>query len=277
MKHITLTLAIAVICSTFINAQDTIPNGGFEYWSGLNTPTFWESTNQFLPPGIFTIKKVDSEIDTGFAMQLQTLLLDATIIPGVATLGDLDIGSASGGVSFTGRPSSLSAYVKHPSYGDEVAMFIEFFKAGETIGYGIWSSTDSIGEYTSINVPITFMSAADPDTLNITVMSDPWSPESTLTLDNLVFNFPMTEVSLRQEKDLKIYPNPCKDVLRIAGLPQKVTSIQIVDMSGSTISSFESQNTSFAQDINIADIKPGIYFIIINSEGFIQSEKIIKN
>ncbi|GGD85447.1 T9SS type A sorting domain-containing protein [Planktosalinus lacus] len=70
-----------------------------------------------------------------------------------------------------------------------------------------------------------------------------------------------------------IYPNPASEVLYLKGTIQKIKAIAIYNLSGQKI------NTSMIDgEIDVSEIKTGLYFIEITSEsGAKQVQKFIKN
>jgi hypothetical protein len=165
-------ITMAILFSGNIFAQDTLPNPDFEQWITNTIPNSWSSTNTLLPPGNIVCFRTTNSQTGNYAVQLKTIDLDGMAVPGVLTLGYVGMGFTAGGIAFTQKPLSLKGYIRHPSYGDEVMIIAEFYKNGNQIGSGFWSTTDSIGDYTEFVAPIVFQSMDTPDTLNITIITD---------------------------------------------------------------------------------------------------------
>lgn len=73
--------------------------------------------------------------------------------------------------------------------------------------------------------------------------------------------------------DIKLYPNPVRDILNIETNNIEITSINIFNVLGSkilTLNEVENNN------INISNLKKGVYFIQINANGNSITKKIIK-
>ena len=68
--------------------------------------------------------------------------------------------------------------------------------------------------------------------------------------------------------ELSVYPNPAEDIVYVLG--EKVLSVEIKDLSGSTIK--QSNKTV----ISIKDLQSGIYFFVIQTEDRIVTKKIVK-
>lgn len=73
------------------------------------------------------------------------------------------------------------------------------------------------------------------------------------------------------ENNVKIYPNPAKDLVNIAA-DISVTSIEIYSMTGKLIKTFSKET----KQINVSELNSGIYLLRVKSEGADQSFKLIK-
>lgn len=70
----------------------------------------------------------------------------------------------------------------------------------------------------------------------------------------------------------KIYPNPVKDVLNINS-NKKINSIEIFSLTGQLIRTLDNN----LKQINVSDLKKGIYLLRVKSEGKDESFKIVKD
>ncbi len=137
MKH-TLTFIISIVFSlVYAYGQDTIPNGNFENWITVYNPESWETTNLLLPPGVNNCTRSTSSYTGTYALYMESIDLDGMVVPGVATLGTLEIYNTKGGIPFTSKPVALTGFYQHPSSGDEILIGVEFFKDGAEIGGGL--------------------------------------------------------------------------------------------------------------------------------------------
>lgn len=274
MKNITILLAVATLITTqSIISQDTIPNGDFEVWYSPTLPKSWQTTNMFLPPGFSTCMKTSNSFEGDFAIQMKTIDIDSgQLVPAVATLGELGIGYTAGGIEFSSRPLSLKAYVKHPSNGDLVQIAVEFFKNGFSIGGAEWSTTDSLGDFTEIVLPINFINNDYPDTMNITMLTDLFSVGSSMTVDGLAFENAATSILEKSDANFIIYPNPCYDYIKFKGLVGQPQTTTILDLSGRIVLS----NSSPLSEINVSNLKQGMYTLIIETDETVFSKKFLK-
>ena len=72
---------------------------------------------------------------------------------------------------------------------------------------------------------------------------------------------------------IDFYPNPTKDYININS-SVNILTVQLVDMNGRTISSFDVNNYQFRQDISA--LSNGIYFIKLNTSNGSFIEKLVK-
>ncbi len=88
-------------------------------------------------------------------------------------------------------------------------------------------------------------------------------------LDDLYF-IPLESIAEQAKQDFKVFPNPINDWLTIQGGNGKV---QIVDLTGKVIQSFEHQEFS---KINVSNLESGTYFVQMTEDGIISSQKLVK-
>ena len=257
-----------------VTGQDSIPNQSFEYWNNQNSPKFWETTNIFLPPEFYTCSQTTDSYEGEYALKLKSVKVDESIVPGVATLGHVTFYNTEGGIPFTQMPTALHAFIKHPSSGDNILIAVEFFNKGNTIGGGVFQTTDSISDYTEIVVPISFQKVENPDTMNITILTDVNVQGSTLLIDNLTFDIQTaTNERITVDKEVMIYPNPATNEFFIKFPVNQKYDFVILNASGNVV---EKRNSaSGRQKFNIDGLVPGLYFLYIFSDGQYYSQKLI--
>lgn len=73
---------------------------------------------------------------------------------------------------------------------------------------------------------------------------------------------------------VNIFPNPANDYLTIESLDKGLTLIEINSINGRKIYSGKMEGGS--QQIDLSSFEKGVYFITIQSEGFVRTEKFIK-
>lgn len=88
-------------------------------------------------------------------------------------------------------------------------------------------------------------------------------------MDDLSF-MSTASIAAQEKQIFKVFPNPINDWLVIQGGNGKV---QIVDLAGKVIQSFEHQEFS---KINVSNLESGTYFVQMMKEGIISSQKLVK-
>lgn len=73
---------------------------------------------------------------------------------------------------------------------------------------------------------------------------------------------------------LKLYPNPVSDILRIAGIENQI-NIQVLDIAGRILKTVET--SAFDTEINLSDFNSGMYFLrFASANGEVVTRKVIK-
>lgn len=273
MKTLKISLfLISLFSIILLNGQDSIPNPDFELWNTNTAPTGWHTVNEILPAGFVTCHQSSNSYSGDFAIQLKTIHMDSVPIPGVMALGTVGMGYTEGGIAFSAKPISFKGFFIHPTQGDEVMIIVQFYKNGNEIGTGFWSTSDSVSEFTEFNTPIYYQSTEMPDTLNITIVTDQNTIGSSLLIDALAFEYTSTSISKNNSQQIAIYPNPCNHHVSLDLPGDTQADIQIFDMSGRRVLHTSGRETR----INTSTLKQGVYSLLIKVNNEIYQEKLIK-
>ncbi|MEN8815775.1 MAG: T9SS type A sorting domain-containing protein [Nonlabens sp.] len=124
---------------------------------------------------------------------------------------------------------------------------------------------------------VAFANAANPsatpptvdNTSAATISFEGYSVEAVVTSDLLTTG----EESLN-DVTVNVYPNPATDVLNITSSAQQFTSVNIVDLNGRLVKSFEVESN--VVNANIQDLKSGLYIVNISNNETTISRKFIK-
>lgn len=76
---------------------------------------------------------------------------------------------------------------------------------------------------------------------------------------------------VKNNNDVKVYPNPARDIVNIT-TDKKVNSIEIFSLTGQLIKTVNKDS----KQINVSELKNGVYLLRVKSEGSDQSFKIVK-
>lgn len=194
--------ALALMCASGRSVAQTIPNGGFESWTG-NTPDGWTVGNS----GPVTPVTRSSDAHSG----------SAALQGNVASLGPVTLG-ASAIIRFpvNARPTSFNGWYKFTSVGgDSMTIAVVLSKQGTGIGATRFFTTTSSAGYTQINAPILWNSQDIPDTAYIAILvggTTSGHAGTSATIDDLAFSAGSTGfVAASQANNAHLaqsYPNP---------------------------------------------------------------------
>lgn len=276
MKKTLITSILIVFTLSVSFGQDTIPNNSFENWITFDTPKNWQTTNLLLPLGVNNCSQSTDSHTGMYALFMETINLDGLIVPGVATLGTIQFNATTGGVPFDSKPVALKGFYKHPSAGNLALIGVEFFKDGIEIGDASWTITDSVSDYIEFSIPITYYSNLNPDTLNITILTDQFLEGNSLLIDDLEFVYETAEVQVYNMGNKVIsYPNPSQGLFTFDLKGKSETEIQIYNLDGKLIKELMTRSNNVQVDLSFCI--PGIYTAIIKQGEEVFLEKIILN
>jgi len=271
MKKITMSL-ICLLAVGFAFSQ-TIPNSGFEDWTG-GQPTGWSTFNSTVSGGA---TQTNDAYAGSSAVKLQTKNLLFQPVPGTVTLGTITISgmnaSITGGIPFTFRPDSLTGYYKYtPSGSDRNYVGLALFKYNtttnnaDTLAKGFFGNNTSVSAYTRFSFPVEYLMSGNPDTLNVLGMSSMagyTTNGSIMFLDELSFVYNTTTGSiatpLNAELRVAAYPNPTADVIYVENPFNSETEIYVHDINGRLV--FQTHCKTKGVEINMAEIGKGTYFV----------------
>ena len=94
--------------------------------------------------------------------------------------------------------------------------------------------------------------------------------------DNIMYSYCMQglQVNLKAE-NIKIYPNPCSQILNIENTNEEINSISIYNMQGQVIENKCKKRSESRFEFNVSDYKQGIYIIEVHGKSTFHY-KIIK-
>ncbi|WP_375418349.1 hypothetical protein, partial [uncultured Hymenobacter sp.] len=247
----TLAAGLLLTALTTAHAQ-AVPNGGYETWAardGVDSPTGWLTIDDIFaadpfgqvlfpnPTGTFT--KVTDVHGGTFALRLETktiaTLFGPAAVPGAVSLGNKvnsnsDLG---GGLPFTSRPAMLQFYYKlsgpqASATGNTALARVELTHTvngeAETIATAQLTLTTVTSTYVLAQAPLTYTSAAVPDSVHIVFgTADPDSDDdatvgTVLQIDDI--SFMGTATATRDAKlaaAISVWPNPSPDGRYVLG------------------------------------------------------------
>ena len=83
-------------------------------------------------------------------------------------------------------------------------------------------------------------------------------------------------LALYKNEDLKVYPNPAHDVIRLSKIDfDRIANLQLFNVNGSQV--FSSNNSNVANGISVQHLTQGIYFVKVQfNDGTFQTRKFVK-
>jgi hypothetical protein len=287
-------LSVFILSSLFSKAQ-SIPNNSFENWSSVGSysdPTEWttpNSTSYVFPFYVLTVTESSESADGTKSARLETKDILDIPVPGLLTLGELNVNvfentsSITGGVPFSYRPEKITGFYKYsPASNDSllIAVFLLKFNnttlQSDTIGIGAFSSPETINEFTDFEANIEYDNEEMPDSMNIIVMSsDVTNPVvgSVLHIDNLSFSYGVGTEQLFEENVFRVFPNPFQNEIFIETTGSKRTEVRIFDITGKLIFVKTLNPKTKIKKIITNNIPSGVYLLNVNNKTF----KLIKN
>lgn len=171
MKKFQLFLvAVSFFAWAGLPAQ-TVPNGDFENWTQqyyfANPTLFWTTNFQayLIGAGANVTKTTDAYAGT-YALKLETVSADTSVLPGVIGLGNPGPGGFTGGYPYTELPDTLSGYAKYNiASGDTAFLVVIFLVGGVPVTSASQLFTGVQDTYTQFKLPIPSFLPIEPDTL----------------------------------------------------------------------------------------------------------------
>jgi hypothetical protein len=275
MKKI-YTFFVLIFVSLSLNSQ-TIPNAGFENWTNMfiyQTPDSWTTLN-FLAAtgGTAPVTKSTDAHSGSYAAKCETVLAQfdtfpAEVVPGFVMLGDFNFLTQTGniGAPFTARPDSMIFWMKSSLIGgDTVIALLQLSKwnsltgSQDLVGIGQAFYTNSYTTYHRYSIPVSYIGATIPDSINIGFVGGSTQGSYFLVDDvSLIYNTSDVKELADDAKSFDIYPNPANDDLSIR--VQNDENVEIVNSLGVRMSSLKLKK-GIVNKLPTDNYSNGLYFI----------------
>ncbi|GEM_PF-2330217 len=284
-----IIVILLILSSIFsANSQQQIPNGNFETWSDDYTLTGWKSYDY----GFFghPITKNTSAFEGDFAVQIKTLNILGTIIPGIISLGNINLSSMMpyGGIPYTDRPQGLSFEMKYnPVQGDTMAFFAYLTKwnseagTSDTIGGTFYFSDYITNDYQNISLPFIYQSEEIPDSINIGFLSSAFSPKvnSTLIVDDLqMLNTPIVSTSICLPATNVLSNEFSANWLAVPNATSYLLDVSTDYNFTNILPQYNQYNVGSINSYSVSELSTGIYFyrvsVLYDSEQSIYSNRM---
>jgi hypothetical protein len=289
MKKVTIILTALIAITITTNAQ--IPNSGFENWTTFGSymnPDGWGTGNSSSTSSFYPVTRANETYPTSVGNYSIRIENRPALLPGFEAMGVIISGTKLVGPSPTfpisGHPNSFTGYYKFaPVNNDTMIIGIALFKNGSQVSGGDFSTTTSVSNWTSFNIPLSTYTTADSGYITISAFQPGPHPyniprgNSVLNIDNLNFDNLLTSVSelTSENTGFSLYPNPASEfvTLNIDNLKNALLTLNIYNGIGSLVKSeiFKQNNLQ----IYIGDLSNGFYTVEIKSKELTSKQKLI--
>ena len=249
-----------------------IPNGGFEDWSTPTGATYLDPNGWNTLNALATLGGGQAGCEQGSPGAVGSHYATVTtrnnsflgILPGLVVLGTQD----DPGMAWTTRPATFSAKwqfgIQPQDTGAIVVVFSKWnsvTNSSDAIGGAAAFATGTQAAWQTLNLPIQYLSAENPDSAFILITSS-WGDSakvgSFLKVDALQLSGVATGIAVEQATEMKLYPSPAAGVLNIeAAVPLRL--VNVMDMTGKLVLA-KGVNASNVQ-LDVESLAPGRYLL----------------
>ena len=271
VKGIFLTLAVRPILFSYALAQ-TIPNGGFESWTG-GLPNGWTTSDL---PGFFSPVTQSSDAHSGSSAAKGTVI---AAFGGLALTPTMEAGTPVLGIPVNSRIGALHGWYKFSSdSGDAFSATVSVLKAGNPIGVGLYLSGTIQSVYTEFVANISYLNMDVPDTALIFILitnSKTYHLGSTFTLDDLSFGSPtaVNETAPAAPEVFSLaqnYPNPFNPttMIQFEIAERGPVTLKVYNVLGENVATLINQTLSagrYRAEFDAHGFPSGTYFYRLQS------------
>ncbi|MCI4668310.1 MAG: T9SS type A sorting domain-containing protein [Bacteroidia bacterium] len=175
------------------------------------------------------------------------------------------------GYDFSYRPDSIKGYYKFedslPNVENtgRILLYLKKYKlqSGQTDTIAYLNSTKALttsSNWRPFSVAIPYLSNEIPDSLSLSFFSSSMdSSFGMLWLDEIEFVYSSVRSTPPIKADIKLFPNPCQDILHIQNKDRKWTIMEIVHITGKSM-----LKGRFTSTISVSGLPSGYYFLKLN-------------
>lgn len=284
-RSLRTTGLFSLLFTTAMFAQ--IPNGGFESWSvnsntGSTDPNSWITNNQPFYPN--TVERSSPGSAGSYFAKIITRGDASTPYAGyLGTRPNQDPYGPSG-FPYTLRPVELTGSWQYHPQGSANSSSVEVkltkwnsaTQQRDLVGEGTLEVGAAISTWTSFTVPISYTSAATPDTANITFQSDalPGSVGSSLWVDDLNFGSVASVSSVADQGSFSLSPVPAVHEIIITS-PEQMAEVWILDVDGHIHRQHRVSGIRIVEDLEA--LPPGTYIMQVRmNDGRVVRKPFVK-
>lgn len=258
-----------------LNADGTLSNWGNVYLFPITIDTNGVSTSDSIVFDNYFYAPTTDAHSGSLAMEMRNAYNYTTGhgISGSVTADTDIVYSAWGGfetVPISIQPTNFGFYYKyHPMGGDSaIAQIIVFDDMGYEIGQGRVIISETVSNYTYVNVPITYTSSGAIASyflnFNSFYSADYGSHYATYGTRFLIDDITLSTVTGINEvskNEFNIYPNPASSIINIADIPKGNFDIELMTSAGQSLIRGNNKNI-----LDVSNLTKGMYFIKLKDE-----------
>ena len=284
-----LFLVFLIIRCVHIYGQQ-ISNAGMENWQSFTLfqapDSFYTFDNAFYL-GTPTTEPTTDAHSGQYAALIQTIPSPGASnnsFSGAVNYGSLQTsgaGNNSYGWPFTGRPIKMKVWYKYLPAGIDSALFGILLQKNNgsqiDIGAGLLYVSGSTPVYTEAEIPITYSSGLNPDTIILGFIGsagDSITPGTLLYIDDITLEYSVAIADETKSEPTTVFPNPFTSNLYIQNNDHEIQDIQLKDISGRLIT--EIRNSIGSTSIDGTSLTKGIYLLSLKSAAGFKVYKVVK-
>jgi hypothetical protein len=297
MKRKLFFTITTVLFFNYINAQNAIPNPGFENWTSqgsYDNCTGWGTIDASISTfcscaGTAVKTAVTGEFHSGtLAMKLKTLSVFGQTAPGIAATGTINTSTQAvdGGVSYNLRPDSIVGWYRYTPSGTDtgsVEITLSKWNTGtnkrDVVAHAKFTQNTSVASYARFAQALTYSLSSAPDTMVVILLSSSTTAaqvNSTMWVDDLdlIFNSTTNIATNHLANSLtSVYPNPSKGSFVIETSSTEKQTMQLFDVNGKLVLT---QTVIGKTNIDVSNLAEGVYNLsLINSEWFVVNKRVV--
>jgi hypothetical protein len=286
MRKTLLTLILLATGSMIMNASaQTIPNAGFETWSG-GLPTGWYDYGMSQAGINAVLQSSDAYAGTS-SVKLATVTYMGSTVSGILITNNGNF------LPTTLKPAYLNGYIKSNLASTDTFIVAGIFNNNSNANAGGSNLTHAtFSTWTPFHITLSYPPGFTPDSFGVALLLNATATSSYVMIDNLSFSSsPIgselgtrmalgTQTINRQTVNSSLYPNPATTSAAInftLTLPTAV-SVNVYDITGRLVKNVLHENRTAGNQqvqINTEDLQNGIYFYTISGNGFSETKKFV--
>jgi hypothetical protein len=264
----TVIFTLSLIFPAFLMAQPF--NGGFEEWDTVGNweePLGWISNST---QGFVTVHKSTDAWSGSYALR-------------VRSNGPSFEGLAPGLVDHTwvspGYPASVTAYVKCDTLLEPGKAIIEVYgwKNGLSYEVGKWETDELIPEFQMIEIPLFLGDGVDSLTFRGLAFTFPgplgYEGFASFLIDQVEEGELVNLTSPDDYDKLRLYPNPCRGLLWLEGMPEGQKQLRIWAVDGGLVA--EKNSTQEKIQWKLSHLPAAAYWLQVQVQNKVLVKKVI--